>query len=77
MVRFYKGGVVELTTTTVRSSFLVNVDGYNVESNYNGYWIVKMPYGTGYGEFGNIWFKKDMKRGYYWEYGNFGYNYTV
>lgn len=65
-VRFYKSGTFvpsDCTSSTIPGAF-VNVDGYSMDMENNGYYILKFPFGTGWGASGNMQFVKAKKNNY-------------
>ena len=61
-MRFYKSGVYTPSQTEcVRQAvdgIYINVDGYSMGEDLNGYYILKFPFGTDWGENGNMKFVK-------------------
>lgn len=59
-VRFYQSGILNPTDCSddVPAAYF-NVDGYQTDRDFKGYYIIKASLGTGYGQNGNIWLKKD------------------
>lgn len=59
-VRFYQSGILNPTDCRhdQQRSIGVVIDGYSMDSRNNGYYIVKMPFGTGYGQQGNLHYVK-------------------
>lgn len=65
-VRFYKSGIftpTDCTSSSIPGAF-VNVDGYSMDMESNGYYIVKFPFGKSYGQNGNLQFVKQTKNNY-------------
>ena len=61
-MRFYKSGIFTPTPKECDSAslrFSVSVDGFSMDMDNNGYYIVKFPWGTGWGENGNMRFVKN------------------
>ena len=67
-MRFYKSGIYTPTATECAeqtvSGFYINLDGYSMDMEYNGYYILKYPFGKLWGENGNMRFIKKKSNNY-------------
>ena len=62
-MRFYKSGIYTPTDKECDEKkvggFYLNLDGYSMDMDYNGYYILKFPWSWTFGESGNMKFIKN------------------